>query len=269
MMAEPQIKFDDGAAYETMMGIWSRLAGEDFLGWLALPKGLRCVDVGCGNGAFTELLVERCAPREVQGIDPSEGQLAFARKRHSVNIATFSKATRWRCRSRTTVRLATMALVIFFVPDPAKGVAEMKRVVRSGGTVAAYAWDMLRRRFSLRTGALRNAGARSDFSDAAQSRTRRASKPLRVVVGKVRGLGPPSKRARSPCSARFADFEEFWGSSIDRRRASVRSVSGHAAWPMSTLLKDARFAPSCRRISDWAASPTARAPMPSRGRVRK
>jgi SAM-dependent methyltransferase len=36
-----------------------------------------------------------------------------------------------------------MALVIFFVPDPAKGVAEMARVVRPGGTVATYAWDMM------------------------------------------------------------------------------------------------------------------------------
>ena len=36
-----------------------------------------------------------------------------------------------------------MALVLFFVPNPAKGVAEMARVVKPGGTVAAYAWDML------------------------------------------------------------------------------------------------------------------------------
>ena len=78
-MAERQIRFEDGASYEAMMGVWSRSAGEVFLDWLDLPKGLRCVDVGCGNGAFTELLVERCAPSEVKGIDPSEGQLAFAR----------------------------------------------------------------------------------------------------------------------------------------------------------------------------------------------
>jgi ubiquinone/menaquinone biosynthesis C-methylase UbiE len=38
--------------------------------------------------------------------------------------------------------LAVMPLVIFFVPVPAKGVAERAPVVASGGTVAACAWDM-------------------------------------------------------------------------------------------------------------------------------
>ncbi len=77
-MAETQIRFDDGAAYERMMGIRSQLAGNIFLDWLAPRSGLRWIDIGCGNGAFTELLVERCAPAEVQGVDPSEAQLAFA-----------------------------------------------------------------------------------------------------------------------------------------------------------------------------------------------
>ncbi|MGA8933336.1 MAG: SAM-dependent methyltransferase, partial [Pseudolabrys sp.] len=64
-MAETQIRFDDGAAYERMMGIRSQLAGNIFLDWLAPRSGLRWIDIGCGNGAFTELLVERCAPAEV------------------------------------------------------------------------------------------------------------------------------------------------------------------------------------------------------------
>ena len=87
LMAKQQIRFDDGAAYERVMGTWSRLAGEIFIDWLAPRSGVRWVDIGCGNGAFTELLVERCAPAEVQGIDPSEGQLAFARARSAARMA--------------------------------------------------------------------------------------------------------------------------------------------------------------------------------------
>lgn len=68
-MPEPQIRFNDGAAYERMMGVWSRSAGEVFLEWLAPRPSLRFVDVGCGNGAFTELLAERCTPKEIQGVD--------------------------------------------------------------------------------------------------------------------------------------------------------------------------------------------------------
>ena len=72
-MTDQPIRFDDGAAYEQMMGLWSRTAGDVFLDWLAPRSGLSWIDVGCGNGAFTELIVARCAPAEVHGIDPSEG----------------------------------------------------------------------------------------------------------------------------------------------------------------------------------------------------
>ena len=51
-MPEQQIRFDDGASYERMMGVWSRLAGDVFLDWLKPRSGLRWIDVGCGNGAF-------------------------------------------------------------------------------------------------------------------------------------------------------------------------------------------------------------------------
>src|SRR5437016_14243467 len=88
-MAEQQIRFVDGAAYERMMGTWSRLAGEIFIDWLAPRSGLRWIDVGCGNGAFTQLIVDRCWPAEVQGIDPSEAQLAFARARPAARVAQF------------------------------------------------------------------------------------------------------------------------------------------------------------------------------------
>jgi SAM-dependent methyltransferase len=142
-MVVDQIRFDNGAAYERYMGKWSQLAGEVFLDWLAPQPGLRWLDVGCGNGAFTEMLVERRPPTSVQGIDPSEEQLAFARTRPALRNAQFRQGDAMALPfPDDTFDVAVMPLVIFFVPDPAKGVAEMARVVCPGGTVTAYAWDM-------------------------------------------------------------------------------------------------------------------------------
>jgi ubiquinone/menaquinone biosynthesis C-methylase UbiE len=115
------------------MGDWSRRVGTVFIDWLAPPSGLNWIDVGCGNGAFTELIVERCAPNEVRGIDPSDAQLDFARKRSAARLAKFDHGDGMALPfSADTFDVAIMALVIVFVPDPARGVAEMKRVVRPG-----------------------------------------------------------------------------------------------------------------------------------------
>jgi len=143
-MAAETITFDDGVAYEDFMGKWSLLAGHAFLEWLAPAPGLRWVDVGCGNGAFTELLVRRCAPKEVQGVDPSAEQLAFARRRLARAPATFRVGDAMALPyADGQFDAAVMALVIFFVPQPARGIAEMARVIRPGGGVCAYAWDIL------------------------------------------------------------------------------------------------------------------------------
>jgi SAM-dependent methyltransferase len=142
-MVTNQIRFDDGAAYERYMGEWSRLAGATFLDWLAPKSGLRWLDVGCGNGAFTEMLVARCAPVSIQGIDPSAAQLAYARTRPAARVAQFRLGDAMALPyPDDTFEAAVMPLVIFFLPDPARGVAEMARVVCPGGTVTAYAWDM-------------------------------------------------------------------------------------------------------------------------------
>lgn len=143
-MDAPQIRFDDGAAYEEFMGKWSRLAGDTFLDWLAPDPGWRWVDVGCGNGAFTDLLVERSAPREVKGIDPSAEQIAYARRRLAGATVQFDVGDAMSLPyGDREFDAAVMALVIFFVPDAAKSVAEMARVVRAGGSVSTYAWDIL------------------------------------------------------------------------------------------------------------------------------
>lgn len=142
-MGDGQIRFDDGAAYERYMGAWSQRVGEAFLRWLAPAAGLRWLDVGCGNGAFTEQLAAQCAPAAIAGVDPAEGQLAYARARPVARLARFSRGDAMALPFEAdSFDAAVMPLVIFFVPEPARGVAEMARVLRPGGLAAAYAWDM-------------------------------------------------------------------------------------------------------------------------------
>jgi ubiquinone/menaquinone biosynthesis C-methylase UbiE len=137
MSSMQQIRFEDGDAYERGMSPWSRLAGETFLEWLAPSRDLQWLDVGCGTGAFARLIAERYAPAEVQGVDPSEGQLAVACMRSNAGGMSFRQGDAMALPFEShRFDAAIMALVIFFVPDPAKGVAEMARVVRPGGTVA-------------------------------------------------------------------------------------------------------------------------------------
>jgi len=144
-MADDTIRFDDGASYEIMMGRWSMLAGERFLVWIGVADGARWLDVGCGNGAFTQMVVERCKPSDVQAFDPSPEQIAYARNRLPAGApVTWCEGDAMRLPvADASCDAAVMALVLFFVPDPAVGVAEMCRAVRSGGTVAAYHWDVL------------------------------------------------------------------------------------------------------------------------------
>jgi SAM-dependent methyltransferase len=135
--------FSDGGTYERLMGRWSRLVGKAFLAWLDAPKDLEWLDVGCGNGAFTEELIAQCAPARVVAIDPSDDQLAYARTRPGAKIADFRVGDAQDLPfADASFDVAIMALVISFLPEPTKAVWEMARVVRPGGWVATYMWDI-------------------------------------------------------------------------------------------------------------------------------
>jgi ubiquinone/menaquinone biosynthesis C-methylase UbiE len=199
-MPQQPVRFEDGAAYDRFMGAWSQLVGDVFLDWLAPAAGQKWIDVGCGSGAFTEQLTRRCAPAEMQGIDPSEGQLAFARVRPGAAGSVFQVGDAMALPFEAArFDAAVMALVIFFVPDPIKGVAEMVRVVRPGGLVSAYVWD-----------ALGGGG------------------PIEPILRELRAMGVTPANPPSVQVSRMEALRGLWTDAgleeIDTRRITVRRV---------------------------------------------
>jgi len=196
--------WERGDPYERYVGRWSRRVAPLFLDWLRVPAGSRWLDVGCGTGALSAAILDRCAPASVAGVEPSEGFLATAK----ANLA--GKASLHKGSAATipladgSVDAAVSGLVLNFVPDPAAALAEMRRVVRPGGCIAAYVWDYAGKMELMRY-----------FWDAAQELDPAAARldegirfplcnpePLsRLFGGEVRGIEVPTP---------FASFDDYW-----------------------------------------------------------
>jgi SAM-dependent methyltransferase len=131
-----------GESYDAYMGRWSRLIAPAFLDRLGAGEGLDWLDVGCGTGAPTEAILARGQPRSVLGIDPSEGFVARAEERLRDPRAAFRVADARDIPLEPASRDAVVsALVLNFVPEREKALAEMRRVARPGGRVGFYVWD--------------------------------------------------------------------------------------------------------------------------------
>jgi len=200
-----------GAAYEPYVGRWSRLAARELLAWLALPAGRRWLDVGCGSGALVQTILETAMPAAVVGIDPSAGFVAYARDRVADERARFAVGdARALPYARASFDAAVAGLVLNFVPEPARAVAEMARVARSGGVVAAYVWDyagemQLMRHFW-------DAAAALDPAARALDEGRRfplcRPEPLAALF---RGAGLEAVEVRAiDVPTHFRDFDDYW-----------------------------------------------------------
>lgn len=135
------MSFDVAAeAYDRFMGRFSRPLAVEFADWVALAPGARVLDVGCGPGALLAALAARTAPDQLAGVDPSESFLTAARTRFPWADLRHAAAEDLPFDDDTFD--ATLAqLVVHFMTDAATGIAEMVRVTRPGGTVAACVWD--------------------------------------------------------------------------------------------------------------------------------
>ena len=140
-MTETRVAFDDGHAYDRYMGRWSRAIGEKFLAWLDPPANRHWLDVGCGTGAFTEIVLARAAPEKIIGIDPSPAQVEHAKRTVTAPQVDFRAGSAIDLPFETgEFDVVVSALVIHFFPDRPKAFREMLRVTRPGGIVAGYTW---------------------------------------------------------------------------------------------------------------------------------
>ena len=126
--------------YDRFMGKYSVLLSPQLADFAAVSRGQRALDVGCGPGALTSELVARLGPAAVSAVDPSQSFVAAARERNpGVDV---QEAAAERLPFRTGMFDATLAqLVVHFMAEPVVGLAELKRVTRTSGVVAACVWD--------------------------------------------------------------------------------------------------------------------------------
>lgn len=210
-MNAPANLFTDGKAYERLMGRWSQIAGAKFLDWLDPPKDRYWVDVGCGNGAFTELLIARTAPAAVTGIDPSDGQIDYARTRPGTKLAQFRVGDAQALPfADNSFDAASMALVITFLSDPGKAAREMARVVKPGGIVATYMWDIPGGGFPIRplAEAMKSLGLEEPARPNVEASRRQNLQAFWQQAG-LQSIETTVLRIR----VAYADFDDFWASS--------------------------------------------------------
>ena len=141
-MAQSTVYTDDGESYERFMGRWSRAVGVVFLDWLAPIEGARWLDVGCGTGVFTQLILDVGAPSTVVAVDPTPAQIHHARLQPVGQRAEFHLADAQSLPFQDgAFDIVASALVLNFIPDRALALRHMRRVARSDGVVAGYVWD--------------------------------------------------------------------------------------------------------------------------------
>jgi ubiquinone/menaquinone biosynthesis C-methylase UbiE len=201
-----------GSSYDLYMGRWSRQIAPEFLDWLDISNGLDWLEVGCGTGALSAAILRRWKPTSLHSIDPSEGFIATARQNVTDSRATFAVGDAQALAVESASKdVVVSALVLNFIPDRVKALAEMKRVTRQGGTIAFYVWDypgggmQVMREFWTAATALDPAA-----SDLTEDKRFPFCTPegLTALVKQVGMISIAQRAIEMP--AIFTDFDDYW-----------------------------------------------------------
>jgi len=134
--------WSSGDAYEWFMGRWSALIAQKFLDWLAVSPGSSWLDVGCGTGSLTKLILETSQPKAVVSIDSSSEFISHARRSITNPIVHFQVGLAQALELESnTIDVVVSGIMLNFVPQPETAIMEMKRVTKPGGTIGIFLWD--------------------------------------------------------------------------------------------------------------------------------
>jgi SAM-dependent methyltransferase len=198
------MSFDvSGNAYDRFMGRYSRELAPALADFAGVEAGQRVVDVGCGSGVLTEELARRVGADHVAGADPSPLLEACAERVPGADLKrAAAEALPW---ADDSFDAALAQLVVHFMSDPDAGAAEMTRVTRAGGVVAACTWDF--------SGGMKLLGTYWESAKAldpgAESESSAFDDGRLDALWRQAGLGNVEVDALA-VSSRYEDFDELW-----------------------------------------------------------
>lgn len=203
--------FSGPTAYERFMGRWSRELAPHLVRFAGVRDGEHVLDVGAGTGALTAAVAALAPDSRIAAIDPAAAYVAFLDASKPTDRVTteVGDARHLRFADATFDRTLSL-LAINFVADRAKAVAEMKRVTRRGGTVAAAVWDYGEGMEMLRVFWDEAIGVRPDNDDKDERHMPLCRRSELTALWREHGLEQVVEDGLT-IETRFGSFDDYWG----------------------------------------------------------
>jgi ubiquinone/menaquinone biosynthesis C-methylase UbiE len=240
MTSSSTFKASDGDGYELVMGRWSRRLAEPFLDFSGSADGEQVLDVGCGTGSLTFALVARAKIKSICGLDFSPEYINYASRHDSDPRIEFKvgDACALPFPDRSFDRVLSL-LLLHFVPQTDRAVAEMRRVARPHSTVAAAVWDArggyVANRILFDTAAMLDPTANER---RARNYTRPMTRPGELATAWRKAGFENVQEGTLTIRMEFASFSDYWAPYVGKEGPAAEYVSTLSA-DQQQKLKDA------------------------------